>query len=99
MIAKYPGTCQYCQQPIGAGDEITRGNGERRHAGYGHARCVPTAGVVRRAGFEVEVVQGDAKGYIAAGHRRQFVRQGYAQSIAQHLRDLGCKQVEVRPLS
>ena len=99
MIAKYPSTCQYCQQPIAVGDEIVRGNGDRRHRGYGHARCVPTAGVIQRAGFEVEVVQGDEPGYIATGHKRQFVREGYARAVAQRLRDLGCRQVEVRPLS
>lgn len=99
MIAKYPSTCQYCRQPIEAGDEITRGNGARRHRGYGHQRCVPTAGVIHRAGFEVEVIQGDAQGYIAAGHKRQFVRESYAESVARRLRDLGCRQVEVRALS
>ena len=98
MIAKFAGTCQYCHQPISAGDEIVRGNGDRRHRGYGHAHCVPTAGFIHRAGFEVVVVQGDAQGYIASGHKRRFVRESYAESVARHLRDLGCARVEVRPL-
>ena len=96
MLAKYPGTCQYCHQAIGVGDEITRGNGERRHRGYGHARCVPTAGVVNRAGFVVEVLEGSE--YIPTGHKRQFVRESYANTVADSLRRSGARRVEVRPV-
>lgn len=94
MIAKFPGVCQYCHEAIAVGDEITRGNGERRHRGYGHVRCVPTAGVIKRAGFVVEVIEGSE--YIPTGHKRQFVREAYAESVAAHLRSLGAKRVEVR---
>lgn len=94
MKAKYPGTCQYCHQAIEVGDEITRGNGERRHRGYGHARCVPTAGAVSRAGFVVEVLEGSE--YIPTGHKRQFVRESYANAVADSLRRSGARRVEVR---
>lgn len=97
MKAKYPGTCQYCHEPIAIGDEITRGNGDRRHRGYGHARCVPSAGTLRPARWIVEILESENARDLPVGFRRQFVHQSKAQSEAILLRGMrGVKRVEVR---
>jgi hypothetical protein len=96
MTAKYPGHCQYCPEPIEPGDEITRGNGGR-HASYSHARCVPAAGVLTRARFEVVVTVADERGWIPTSYRKQYVHESLANGCANSLRNCGAT-VEVRPL-
>lgn len=95
MRAKYDGHCNLCRSCIAVGDEITRDNNQRPHSFYVHAACKPVAGTVKRAGFHVVVVEGDARGYIAAGHARQYVSRKVAEQHADGLRQLGCKQVDV----
>lgn len=97
MIAKYASQCQYCSESIEPGDEITRGNGGR-HASYSHARCVPAAGVVSRARFEVVVTVADERGWIPTSYRKQYVNESGANGCAKGLRNCGAT-VEVRPLT
>jgi ribosomal protein S5 len=98
LQAKYPGHCQLCDNAIAVGNEITRDNNERRHRSYVHAGCKPVAGTTRRAGYRVTVVKGDAKGYIAAGHSRQYVSRKVADAHADGLRQLGAEEVTVTVL-
>lgn len=95
MTAKYPGQCPLCPEPIEVGDEIARGNGQRRHTSFAHARCVPSAGVVTRAGFVAVVTIADERGWIPVGTRKQYVREAMANAVASQWRNLGAT-VEVR---
>lgn len=95
MRAKHEDHCGLCNSRIAVGDEIERDNNERRFRSYVHASCKPMAGKHNRAAFRVEVVQGDEKGYIAAGPSGQYVRRAVAESRAQLLRDVGAREVVV----
>lgn len=96
MKAKYDGHCQYCPDPVIAGDEIVRGNGGR-HALYSHSRCVPSAGVLNRARFAVVVTVADEKGWIPVGECKRYVHRGPADAMALSLCGLGAT-AEVRAL-
>lgn len=96
MTARYPGTCQYCSRGIVVGDEIRKGNGGR-HAWYSHASCVPSAGVLKRAGYLVIVTGDNMRRDMPVGTKKQYVHKSMAEAVAISWRNLGAT-VEVRAL-
>lgn len=77
MLARFPGTCYFCNSPIHVGEEIEKQPG--RGNTYGHAACLPASSRYQRAGWRVEVVESNSVEY-PVGSFRQYVHKGVAES-------------------
>ncbi|MCI0488948.1 MAG: hypothetical protein L0229_20340 [Blastocatellia bacterium] len=76
ITAKYPGHRYYCERPVAVGDLIEQANAPGRC--YGHARCVPVAGMKKAARHEVRFSRPLHKDYVPQVKR--YVNKGTALS-------------------